>query len=62
MDLQELEQLVLKYPNNMELGQVIRMMYYEKKKALESQNMVKGQLNLFDGSQQINSWTTWDNI
>ena len=55
MDLQELEQLVLKYPNNMELGQIIRMMYYEKKKALESQNMVKGQLNLFDGSQQINS-------
>jgi len=55
MDLQELEQLVLKYPNNMELGQVIRMMYYQKKEAFESQNMVKGQLNLFDGSKQINS-------
>ena len=55
MDLQELEQLVLKYPNNMKLGQIIRMMYYKKKKALESQNMVKDQLKLFDGSQQINS-------
>lgn len=55
MDLQELEQLVLKYPNNMELGQVIRMMYYEKKKALESQNMINGQLNLFDGFEQLDS-------
>jgi hypothetical protein len=55
MDIQELEALVFRYPNNQELGLVIRMKYYEMKKANENQQMIKNQLNLFDGSQQINS-------
>jgi hypothetical protein len=55
MDIKELEQLVLKYPNNQELGMVIRMKYYEMKKANESQQMINNQLNLFNGSQQVNS-------
>ena len=55
MDIKELEELVLKYPNNQELRKVLRSLYYDLKKTNESQQMINNQLNIFNGSQQINS-------
>lgn len=52
MNIEELQKLVLKCPNNEELGKTIRKMYYNMARAIEIND---NQLNMFDGSKQINS-------
>lgn len=51
MDIKELEELVLKYPNNGELGKALRKKYYEALDVRKSQDADTNQLNMFNGSK-----------
>jgi len=51
MDIKELKELVLKYPDNSELGKALRKKYYETMDSHKSQNSDTNQLDMFNGSK-----------
>lgn len=46
MTIEQINQLVEKFPNDMQLGEAVRRAYWEAKKSKEVKN--KSQLNIFD--------------
>lgn len=46
MDIEQIKQLVEKFPNNMELGSAVRRAYWEANEPKEVKN--PNQLNIFD--------------